>query len=1746
MSPKQQRGAALLLVIAVIVALVVIATPFALSMRLHERTSRAYDAGTRARLSAEASRNLAIRQLMDSHQSRERRDPDDPNADEVDGFEEFQVEHRDLSGQSTLSTNDPRGDMFHVEVQDDQGKVDLNTASAWCIAGLLGTTMTTQTVSYGESKELFVESTEDFYTDHNPNTVDGILRVGGEYIAYRHTTRTSFVGLTRGLYLSRPMKDDDGAEGNDTKEKIHFDVGTLVCDARAWKIAFHPLWSALGSDRNGELNDFERISSIKKISDWDYGSLRLALQLLAYGVTMDQLKSWGVADRMAEIGVDPSLYERPAEDETDEQKEQRELQERALKDAGIDVDQVTGLGKRAVARVSKQLSRAKGKRKDTMIAKLKERVAFSYQKSLRIKEWLRREVPKTIDSMVAMTSNAPDLEAIGRAEFEELRPYITVSPMSHDGRWTDDMVVQNRLVPNPDSYLSSLQLIDSRFAVPGAIAMITPMGGGRPIYRRVWRSNQRVVSVIPKLDREYEQRTLKVRFRLPSPININTAPKPVLVALFSCVSGRGTKGEKITPQEARNLADRLLKNNAPIRNHVEFASFMLQAATENIVSQADALALVRNGINPADRRLRRATAPICYRSGDVYTLEATGVVNDPQGRELARHAIREVVQVAPPEALEWSVDSQADFEDRLGIGRLTLSLPNRYKNLLTTSPTNLSAGGIPNFSHAPNVGDVRLTTGEVADQGYTQHYRNSMIGSTLPQAAPAGNMGSRQFNPHPTVASAQITVLGPSTVKAWIRVDALQGPKAVLFDVGQEETNNRLYCFYDTQTQELVFQVFDETLDLRESTQLGLPERRAIEARGPVQLRQGNWYHFALSWRGGGFGDLAAFVDGKFITNDEPHIAHLTGSMDANQVTIPVDDTSTFPDQGIIRIGGYYDQNGQLQGGELIEYKTRSGSSLTAMSIQDELTRRGLIVDPNATTAPSGLDSTRYAARGSGNIRNVLAVPVSQGQWKTNVPPQSFVRGLAHDRGAPVYVWGYSRHLGWRQRQIPAGPNNQPPARTINSFQTLAPGNATLTHGLGEHTPMTLLYRPWVPMDPTDRPDVNDLALLAADTVLEAVWLAAYPDAGETIGGFPNKGILYVGGEYIGYDGINVGARQFLNLQRGMFNSTASDHRYFVPVCLVSLEFSNDLSQYPGSGTYCLHQDNNTYEWVQMTKVNEPAFAAMMRFSGISIARHVNRPANATDPTWFFMNQIITDWLGRQGTLPPGYGMANLPGLNGPARQCKEWLKRIEPVPNGRARDFTGIGATLGDGRGPGRTHPARTKLLPTVLLHRGRFEAGPRDVVTIQDDAQPMVREERMIVHAVRQNNRVRCSLDDYVSRTVTGMTGGRMSKWPTGLLPTPNNGSVGAPTPKVAPPGSSGSSSGGSGGPSGGGSGGSSQSNSTTSPILGQIDELQVTQDPARFAMLNQSVPSGAASLGVRPLGQYTSGRRNRAAAPYFIKVGQEVMAVTEAETFTVERGFLGSPVAEQGREELVWQLPWPYMTTAQSSYNGLLQNSVSIARGSGRGFLPRDGYVAIDRGNSQGFTDVIAYSQRRGQALRRPIDHMARGAFDTCFGSGSGQRVAPGNVLVHLPYRFHDRYENAITSLEGTYLQFSKSTPGAWFESMEWDITHPNAFTQMVIRLSFDGGQTWWSTVAKDANDKRRLLVFKDPPDTRRATGQPNRIHWIKRRADQIAVQVWFTYRNGAFFNDAWKQTPILKSLKFKYWQRQQIQFHEEKQQ
>ena len=156
----------------------------------------------------------------------------------------------------------------------------------------------------------------------------------------------------------------------------------------------------------------------------------------------------------------------------------------------------------------------------------------------------------------------------------------------------------------------------------------------------------------------------------------------------------------------------------------------------------------RNAVDATDRMVASGTVPFCFESFDYYTIQAAAVVNDQSGRELARSSFRERIHVSPLGVLEWSLDSQEDFDEpfaraRFGPWTCTHPFPTGRFESATNQPHSrvpmmmyrfgnlgaMSARGNQrdeeedeDLTFDPEEGDVRLVPARLSSNGYNQHF----------------------------------------------------------------------------------------------------------------------------------------------------------------------------------------------------------------------------------------------------------------------------------------------------------------------------------------------------------------------------------------------------------------------------------------------------------------------------------------------------------------------------------------------------------------------------------------------------------------------------------------------------------------------------------------------------------------------------------------------------------------------------------------------------------------------------------------------------------------------------------------------------------------------------------------------------------------------------------------------------------------------------------------------------------------
>jgi hypothetical protein len=238
----RRRGIALIMVIVTLFILVLIAVPFSVSMRVEKRATGAEFLHTRTRLAAFGAMNYAVTRLAQSCASKERGAQAKPPYDtpDYDAPSEFSVDIRIPE----LDVANPRGEMWSVLAEDEQGKIDVNSASPWLLGNLMASAILRETARDNDT-ELLVDSTSHF-------PPSGHLWIHGELVHYAKLAPDRFLDCRRGLYGDSPR----------FREAQSWPAGTLVIDARAHRICQHRL-----AVRPGNFTPFRTVEEIRRIAD---------------------------------------------------------------------------------------------------------------------------------------------------------------------------------------------------------------------------------------------------------------------------------------------------------------------------------------------------------------------------------------------------------------------------------------------------------------------------------------------------------------------------------------------------------------------------------------------------------------------------------------------------------------------------------------------------------------------------------------------------------------------------------------------------------------------------------------------------------------------------------------------------------------------------------------------------------------------------------------------------------------------------------------------------------------------------------------------------------------------------------------------------------------------------------------------------------------------------------------------------------------------------------------------------------------------------------------------------------------------------------------------------------------------------------------------------------------------------------------------------------------------------------------
>jgi hypothetical protein len=655
-----------------------------------------------------------------------------------------------------------------VRVEDEQGKINVNTAPPNLVGNLFGSSRLAQRLEPG-AKVLVLEDGSPFRTDWDERTIDGAVVVVHpetgrvEAVTYRSRRGNDLQDCFRGAFLSVPYDKP-------------FPQGSFVYDLRGYKVGHHQLRAhAEGGFAPSQLGEFATIEAIRQISSWQIASLFL-IRFRGEGLTSEFLEKNGInARKLGELGLDPAIFAGSDPKKDEEHKEAYAAAVKSLRKVHVPSSAIDALRKARGVKAVIAFDARVGSLKAAEAQKVAAELVKSLERDRRNPPQFDRKYLEEALANLGEVYNSSGIETVLPEELELLRDCLTVSSRV-PARWSEP---QANLDPLPSGPTANQTFRAARPAELGGGALVRIRLKKAPeeveFNRLTFHGKEAPVSgyqfAYPLL-REYPANEALIQALERHPVNVNTASERVLRAVFTGVSGYRkdqTDEYVVTPAEAAKLAT-LVRSRVPLKGLEEFRQLLLDAAEEGAIGDEDILPLLLNAIQPNDPRLRVSTTGFCYATGDVYTIESMGVVRTEAGGEVASNRLREIVSVSSPEPLRLGLFSQADYQSDLFLQTpytrdypedswlRSVSLPGTRGHLVISTPLLLrnqisTTKGIK-LKKAPNLfplaggelGTLRLIDSEsrsqddasagVATRGDIYHFRNLPLGLELGPGEP--------------------------------------------------------------------------------------------------------------------------------------------------------------------------------------------------------------------------------------------------------------------------------------------------------------------------------------------------------------------------------------------------------------------------------------------------------------------------------------------------------------------------------------------------------------------------------------------------------------------------------------------------------------------------------------------------------------------------------------------------------------------------------------------------------------------------------------------------------------------------------------------------------------------------------------------------------------------------------------------------------------------------------------------------
>jgi len=845
-----ERGIALLTVITCLVALMVIAVPFAISMRMGQERSEVHNARQRARNTVDSILNFQkafLVQTTENVEIKNRADAvkgmySDPDMDNLVEIQPTLAHMASALGVAAGELEDPYGLIAGAHVEDENGKVNLNSNSLFMLGNLMGLGLL--------NSDLEPSDTSISLNDTSAFPERGYVKVGRELIKYTGKEPGRLTGCTRGVLGGRPEHE---------AAKQH-KAGFWCVNYAAWAISYYTVSRHPGEYTPWTALDVSDISSLEPDLDPDVPVLTQA--------DWERVRPFVTVWSKGESGSTWANIQ----DLTEGQR----LPE-------------------------KQTTRGD---------RFKFGVGYYY----------------STGSIVRLSES--------------------VSSKRLSGDLADDGALESG--PKHRGFDARTATVQPRRFDYGMSYHVNPQG-----------PREYQMELFGKAHRRFRGNQARLEYRVPTPINVNTASRDVLIAMFANLrSRRRAASEGITPGVAATIADEIIRRReggTPLASMRDFRAMLTDFMTKKrVLSVWQRSAIFRNAVNPHDQGLFFGTAPIAFRTFDVYTLRAAASVNDKRGgRLLAKHSETRVVEIGSQVTSVRVWETQKDFEKAMWetqdskfwttspklVGAMVRNQPQvqpwpRWRQMVAgkyfpwdpyyTNSSDEEAYPVTSSrdSQITTNGDLRLQPAQMyldlapveEERVFVEHFNDSGVteGFYAEAGFPLRALFDRAGIAEPRANSGdQMT---PFSVQFWWRPESNPNDAGIIFDWGQDTFQNRISCYVQDGT--LIFSVSDNT-DTNRAAEL----RYELSEIGTLQ--SGVFYHFQLIAAGCNTAKMAMILDGRSVGT--PNISSpLAGNVAIDDTVVSVEDSSGFPPVGAVIIGT-----------EVIEYEENSNGALKVRTDAD-------------------------------------------------------------------------------------------------------------------------------------------------------------------------------------------------------------------------------------------------------------------------------------------------------------------------------------------------------------------------------------------------------------------------------------------------------------------------------------------------------------------------------------------------------------------------------------------------------------------------------------------------------------------------------------------------------------------------------------------------------------------------------------------------------------------------------------------